>query len=97
MGSMYEDIGNMAMQSTYSGDGSRHYTSKSPEEDFGQRNNSRFNYSMPEQKTYQGRASITDIVKENKSNDLYQNPPQIGSNKHEKDLYAALLNYKFMN
>ena len=94
MPSIYENIGNMAMQATYSGDGSRHYTSKSPEEDFGQRNNSRFNYSIPEQKPYQG--NISDIVKDNKPQDIYKNP--LAENKDpKKDIYSALLNYKFMN
>jgi len=100
MGSMYEDIGHAAMQAVYNqGDGSRHYTSKSPEEDFGQKNNSKFNYVMPELKTYQGRSNIEDIIKNQDKKDpireLYQNPVRNVSG--EKGIYASLLNYKFTN
>jgi hypothetical protein len=94
MQSKYEQsIVKQAMSASLGGD-DRNYTSRYLAEEFAQSINSRLNYSIPEQKQYQG--SITDIVKENKPQDMYKNP--LTENKDpQKDIYSALLNYKFIN
>jgi hypothetical protein len=100
MGGIFEEIGHAAMAKTYSGgDGSRDYTSRSLAEEVAQGHNNQFNYMMPTQKDYQGRMDPVDTVKnqaERKpSADIYQNP--VKSLNSDRSIYAALLNYKFMN
>ncbi|MBW2982510.1 hypothetical protein KY343_06530 [Candidatus Woesearchaeota archaeon] len=100
MGGIFEEIGRAALQAVYNqGDGSRHYTSRMPEEDFAQRHNSKFNYMMPSLKPYQGRADPADMVRKQIDRtpkmELYQNPVRNVSG--EKGIYASLLNYKFMS
>ena len=48
---------------------------------------------------YEGKASIADIVKGRKDPvDIYSNPVKaMSENNPQKDIYASLLNYKFMN
>jgi len=63
-----------------------------------ERGMNRINY-MPQDKIYQGRTSIADIVKEDRKPDnLYQNSVRaMRENDPEKEIYSDLLNYEFIN
>ena len=56
---------------------------------------------MPRDKTYEGRESIADVVRKQADKqpiDLYQNPVKVlGGDNPSRDIYASLLDYKFMN
>jgi hypothetical protein len=100
MAGIFEQMGYDAMTKVASGgDGSRHYTSRMPEEEFAQGHNSRFNYMMPTQKSYQGKSDIADVVRKQADRkpamDLYQNP--VKNLAQNESIYASLLNYRFMS
>ena len=56
----------------------------------------RINY-MSKDRMYEGGTGIADIVKEAQPQDLYQNPVKAMTQNPNKEMYANLLDYKFMN
>ena len=91
MAGIFEQAGYDAMTST-----SRVTAPEKPAADL-EKGMSGINY-MPKG-MYEGRVSIADVVrKQDKQLDLYQNPVRtMRENNPEKDIYASLLNYEFMN
>ena len=102
MPGIFESVGYEAMAASKGGDNSNH-TSRYLAEEAADKQNSRFaHYAAVQEKPYMGKVDIGDdagrrLIDDRKPGELYQKPVKDMIKDSDKNIYAALLDYTFLN